>query len=430
MYKRPSLRFVIVVLPLLLTGSIASSQTSQTKQPKQATQAKQNQTPDDKPRKVKREPDNAYTQWIKEDVSLIITPAEREAFAKLKTNEEREQFIRIFWRQRDPDPDTEENEYREQYYERMAYANEHFSSGKPGWMTDRGRIFVKFGKPDDIESHPSGGPYQQTGYEGTDSITAYPFEKWFYRYIAGVGSGIEIEFVDPTGSGEYRFARNSGEKNAQAHLPGAGRDPLELGSLREPGGPFAIIERLRDLENPPEIDRKNPGGGSIPTPIIDDNPLDFSVRADFFKLSETRVLTAFTVQTDNKDLVFTDSGGLQTARLNIFGRIITPTDRRVGAFEDSVVTTATAAELASTKERASAYSKVVPLEPGRYRADVVVRDIISGATGVRHFAFQVPRYDANKLSTSSMILAAKLESMEGRLAADQFMIGQTKVIPN
>ena len=178
MLKKSGLRLVIAILSLLLISSLAASQALQAKPPKQVKQAKQNQTPDDQPRKIKAEPANAYTRWINEDVAPIITDPERRAFEKLKTDEEREQFIKIFWGQRDPSPDTEENEYRDQYYERLAYANEHFSSGKPGWMTDRGRIYIKFGKPDEIEAHPSGGSYERTSYEGGGTTTTYPFEKW------------------------------------------------------------------------------------------------------------------------------------------------------------------------------------------------------------------------------------------------------------
>lgn len=418
------LRFATVILALFLTSSFASSQSKQVKRP--------TQTPDDRLRKIKAEPNNAYTRWINEDVAPIITDDERRAYAKLKTDEEREQFVKIFWDQRDPDPDTEENEYREEHYERLAYANEHFSSGKPGRMTDRGRIYIKFGKPDEIEAHPAGGLYQRQSYEGGGSTTTYPFEKWFYRYIPGVRSGVEIEFVDSSGSGEYRIARDFSDKDAMAHVPGYAPASAQLqgaGYLREQDSPFARIELLRDLEKAPEIERKYldiiTGG-----PKIDDNPLNFDVRADYFKLSDNRVLTAFTVQTENKELAFKDSGGLLTARLNIFGRIIAVTERRVGTFEDVVTTTSTVAELADAQERRSAYSKVTILEPGHYRADVLVRDIVSGATGIRHFGFQVPRYEDGKLATSSMILAAKLESMEGREAVGQFVIGQTKVIPN
>ena len=431
MLKKSGLRLVIAILSLLLISSLAASQALQAKPPKQVKQAKQNQTPDDQPRKIKAEPANAYTRWINEDVAPIITDPERRAFEKLKTDEEREQFIKIFWGQRDPSPDTEENEYRDQYYERLAYANEHFSSGKPGWMTDRGRIYIKFGKPDEIEAHPSGGSYERTSYEGGGTTTTYPFEKWFYRYIPGVRSGVEIEFVDSSGSGEYRIARDFSEKDAGAHMPGYVPTPDSLfgsGSLREQDGPFAKAELLRDLEKAPEIERKFLEG--IGTPKLDDNPLNFDVRADYFKLSDNRVITAFTVQTENRDLAFTDSGGLQVAKLNIVGRIVDLTERRVGAFEDSVTTTATVAELTGARDRRSAYSKVVVLAPGRYKIDVIARDVVSGAAGVRHLGLEVPKYEDGKLATSSMILAARIENVGGAEASNQFVIGQTKVIPN
>src|SRR5262252_7634449 len=164
----------------------------------------------------------ALRRWLDDDVGYIITNEERAAFKKLQTDEEREQFIESFWLRRDPTPDTIDNEYKDDHYERIAYANEHFTSGIPGWKTDRGRIYITYGKPDEKETHPMGGSYERPSYEGGGSTSTYPFEVWFYRYIAGVGSGIEIEFVDPTGSGEYRIARNPYEKDALLHVPGAG----------------------------------------------------------------------------------------------------------------------------------------------------------------------------------------------------------------
>src|SRR5437762_13943483 len=96
------------------------------------------QDPSTKPRNVKPELKKAYKDWLDKDVTYIITDEERKAFKKLATDDERERFIEEFWRRRDPDPDTEENEFKEEYYERIAYANEHFSSGIPGWKADRG----------------------------------------------------------------------------------------------------------------------------------------------------------------------------------------------------------------------------------------------------------------------------------------------------
>jgi GWxTD domain-containing protein len=404
--------------------------------------------PTSKPRNVKPELKKAYKDWLDKDVTYIITDEERKAFKKLANDDERERFIEEFWRRRDPDPDTDENEFKEEYYERIAYANEHFSSGIPGWKTDRGRIWIMYGKPDGRETHPMGGAYERPSYEGGGSTTTYPFEVWFYRYIAGVGSGIEIEFVDPTGSGEYRIARNPNEKDAMLMIPGAGLTLSEQLGLtdkadrisssggignsqyqREQDSPFSRLQLLADLSRPPQV-KFNDLATAVNTGIVEENPLNFDLRIDFFRQSDERVITAFTIQAENKDLVFQDSGGLQQARMNIFARITSVAGRRVGIFEDPVITTATAQELTEARDRKSAYQKAVPLVPGTYKVDVIVRDTASGATGLKQLGFTVPKYDSEKLSTSTMILAAKLESLNDQPAVGQFVIGTTKVIPN
>ena len=412
-----------------------------------AQSQKQNQDPTDKPRNVKPELKKAYKDWLDKDVTYIITDEERKAFKKLATDDERERFIEEFWRRRDPDPDTDENEFKEEYYERIAYANENFASGIPGWKTDRGRMWIMYGKPDGRETHPMGGSYDRPSYEGGGNTSTYPFETWFYRYIPGVGSGIEIEFVDPTGSGEYRIARNPNEKDALLMIPGGGltlseqlgltdrgdrilNNGLSQGRfVREQDNPFSRLQLLADLSRPPQV-KFNDLATMVGTGVVEDNPLNFDVRVDFFRQSDERVITAFTIQTENKDLVFSDSGGLQQARINIFGKVTSVAGRRVTIFEDPVITTATAEELTEAKDRKSAYQKAVPLLPGVYKVDVIVRDVTSGATGIRHVGFTVPKYDPAKLSTSTLILAAKLESLSDQPAVGQFVIGQTKVIPN
>lgn len=193
------------------------------------TSLAQKTSPEEKPRRIKSEIKKAYVNWTS-DVAPILTQAEREAWTRLATDEEREQFILDFWHRRDPNPETEENEFKEEYYERLAYVDEHFSSGKPGRLTDRGRIYVKFGKPDEVESHPAGGTYEREPSEGGGTTSTYPFEKWFYRNIAGVSSGVELEFVDPTGSGEYRLARNPDEKDALLQTGGVQQSRRLTGS--------------------------------------------------------------------------------------------------------------------------------------------------------------------------------------------------------
>ncbi|HXF43649.1 MAG TPA: GWxTD domain-containing protein, partial [Pyrinomonadaceae bacterium] len=361
-----------------------------------------------KPRNVKPELKDVYKKWLNTDVAPIITKEERRAFMALQTDEERENFIENFWRRRDPNPDTEENEYREEYYERVAYANEHFTSGIPGWKTDRGRIYIAWGKPDSIESHPSGGAYDRPSWEGGGTTTTYPFEIWFYRHLEGVGDGIEIEFVDPTGTGEYRIARSPYEKDALLMVPGAGltlAESLGLADkadritgvnsnntfLREQDMPFRRLEIITALERPPQVKFSDlMSVASSDSGVLDNNPLPFDLRVDFFRQSEDRVIAAITVQTDNRSLQFEDVGGLKQARLNIFGRITAVSGKRSGIFEDSVTTNATTEELTEMRERKSVYQKAIALTPGTYKVDVVVRDVGTGNKGVISQGFTVP----------------------------------------
>ena len=400
-------------------------------------------------RNVKKEVNDVYKKWKNNDVAYIITPEEKKAFDALKSDEERENFIENFWRRRDPNPDTEENEYRDQYYERIAYANEHFASGIPGWKTDRGRIYIAWGKADSVESHPSGGSYDRPSYEGGGSTTTYPFEIWFYRHLDNVGDGIEIEFVDPTGSGEYRIARDANEKDALRTVPGAGLTTSEQLGLsnkgdrisgqgngqqnfqREQDSPFRRLEIQNNLFHPPAVkfsDLQGIAGGD--SGVLDSNPLKFDLRVDFFRQSDDRVIAAFTVQTGNKELTFEQVGGLQQATMNIFGRVTAVSGKRSGIFEDSVTADASAVELAEAKDRKSVYQKAIALAPGTYKVDVVVRDVKSGSKGIQNLGFVVPRYDEKKLSTSSLVLTSKLRSTNERDIGQMFVVGNAKVIPN
>ncbi len=403
----------------------------------------------DQARKVGKELNQAYKKWLSEDVKYIITKEEEKAFRALQTDEERENFIEYFWRRRDPNPDTEENEYRDEYYERIAYANERFTSGIPGWRTDRGRIYIAWGKPDSVESHPAGGSYDRPSYEGGGSTTTYPFEIWFYRNLDGVGSGVEIEFVDPTGTGEYRIARNANEKDALLFVPGAGmtiNEQLGIDSradrisgvnnnnnnyMRQQDMPFSRLQLMTDLQRPPQpkfSDLAELAGST--GPIISDNPLPFDLRIDFFRQSEDRVIVTFTVQASNKGLSFKNEGGLETARLNVYGRITAVSGKRSGIFEDAITTYATTEELSSTQDRKSVYQRALALTPGTYKVDVVVRDVETGNRGIINQGFAVPRYDEKTLSTSSLVLASTLRGTDERDIGAMFVIGGAKVIPN
>ncbi|HEY8459967.1 MAG TPA: GWxTD domain-containing protein [Blastocatellia bacterium] len=398
---------------------------------------------------------SVYKRWKDEDVRWIITDEERKVFDSLKTDDEREQFIEQFWFIRDPDPDTDVNEYREEYYQRIAYANEHFTSGIPGWKTDRGRIYIMFGKADQIESHPSGGSYDRPAWEGGGTTSTYPFEIWWYRYIEGVGSDVEIEFVDPTGSGEYRIARSPNEKDALLYTPnagltlseqlglttkadriayggyGAGNMNGQLFGQRAKDNPFEKLDLLARLSRPPKVKFNELAAAAesdLPKPSFD--TLDAALNINMMRVTENAVLTSFTVQMSNEDLVYKEVGGLPQAAINIYAKITNVSGRRAGLFEDVVTSSFTPEALAIGVQQKSAYEKNVVLPPGNYKIDLVVRDVNSGKTGVLKQGFTVPKYEEEKLATSTMILASKIEPLNGRLASGQFVKGSLKVMPN
>ena len=221
-----------ISLSILLGLSLARPQddTSKKKSSAQSETIARPMTEKERKAKQKKQRDELatpYKKWLNEDVAYIISDEERAAFKKLNNDEERETFIENFWLRRDPSPDTEENEFKEEHYRRIAYANEHYASGIPGWKTDRGRIYITFGPPDEIEDHSSGGFYERPPEEGGGETSTFPFQQWRYRYIEGIGNNIIIEFVDPTMSGEFRMTSDPSEKDALLYVPGAGLTLME-----------------------------------------------------------------------------------------------------------------------------------------------------------------------------------------------------------
>jgi GWxTD domain-containing protein len=434
-------RIVGVILLLMMVAGTMPAALAQDKKQK-----------DPNERKKKEELKSVYKKWMDEDVNYIITDEERKAFKALKTDEERDQFIEQFWLRRDPDPDTPENEYKDQYFERIQYANEHYASGVQGWKTDRGRIYITFGKPDEIESHPAGGSYDRPSYEGGGNTTTYPFETWWYRYIEGIGSDIEIEFVDPSGSGEYRIARSPNEKDALLYVPGAGLTLAEslglsnksdriagygvsgngqLFGQRAKDQPFERLQLLADLQRAPAT-RFPDLKVKADLPEIASDILPFSVRTDFFRLGNESVATSFTMQFDHADLAFKNQGGVYSAQANIYAQLTSLSGRRAGSFEDTIQTGRFAEDqLQAAQAQRSVYQKNLVLPPGRYKLDVVARDITSGKTGILHHSFEVPRYQEKQLATSTIILAASVETLDNRgvIPAGQFIIGRYKVKP-
>jgi GWxTD domain-containing protein len=403
-----------------------------------------------KMKKTLKELDTPYKTWLNEDVVYIITPDERKAFLQLETNEERESFIESFWLRRSSNPDLPTNDFKEEHYRRIAYANEHFASGIPGWKTDRGRIYIIWGPPDEIESHPTGGTWDRPMDEGGGSTTTYPWETWRYRYLEGIQENVILEFVDPSSSGEYHLTMDPSEKDALLHVPGAGLSLLESMGLASKtcrftrsdgtnlptalGGTPASLDEFNRLElyakvqRPPEVKYKDLE--AIVTSRMVRDSLKFQYRTDFLKVTSDTVLVPISVQIPNNQLSFKSKEGVHSAELNIFGRVSTLTDKVVQTFEDPVIKDYPDSLFSGAVKQQSIYQKSLPLRPGLYRLDIVVKDVNSGNVGAINTRLAVPRYDEEKLAASSLILADQIERVPAKqIGTGQFVLGSSKVRP-
>lgn len=403
-----------------------------------------------KMRRTLKELDSAYRQWLTEDVTYIISPEERNAFLQLDTNEEREQFIEQFWLRRSSNPDLPENDFKEEHYRRIAYTNERFASGIPGWKTDRGRMYIMWGPADEVESHPSGGTYDRPMEEGGGSTSTYPWETWRWRYLEGIGENIILEFVDPSGSGEYHMTMDPSEKDALLHVPGAGLSQMEAMGMsskadrftrsdgtnlpKTMGGEpasmneFSRLELYAKVNKPPEVKFKDLE--AIVTSRIVRDQVHFNWRADYLKVTNDTVLVPVTVQVPNRELSFQAKEGIHSAVLNIFGRVTTLTGRVVQTFEDSVSRDFPDSLYQQSLKLQSIYQKAVPLRPGLYRLDLVIKDVQSGNVGVVNSRLAVPRYEDDKLEASSLILADQIEHVPAKqIGSGQFVLGSSKVRP-
>jgi GWxTD domain-containing protein len=399
---------------------------------------------------LRKELETPYRKWLNEDVSYIITDEERAAFKRLQTDEEREQFIENFWLRRDPTPDTVENEFKEEHYRRIAYANEHYASGIPGWKTDRGKIYIMYGPPDEIEDHSSGGFYERPPEEGGGETSTFPFQQWRYRYIEGIGNNIIIEFVDPTMSGEFRMTMDPSEKDALLYVPGAGLTLMEqlglsdktqrfnntdgthlgqaFGGQPESMNEFSRLEQFAKLQKPPAIKFKD-----LEAEVnsrITFNILPAQVRVDYFPITDASVLTYVTMQFQNKDLQFASKEGINKAAVNIYGRITTMTRRIVNTFEQTVEVPAPKEMLKDFQAQRSIYQTNMPLPPGTYRLNLVAKDVNSGTIFNHELRIDVPRLNPDKASSSTVILADIIEPVPMKsIGTGQFIIGDTKVRP-
>lgn len=389
----------------------------------------------------KEQADDYYRKWLEEDAVYIISKEERQVFLKLTGDDEREHFIEQFWQRRDSNPTTAINEFKEEHYRRITYANENFKSGIPGWVTDRGQIYIKFGPPNQREAFVSGGSYERPLTEGGGTTTTYPWEKWFYRDIPGVGSGIEIEFVDPTLSGEYKIALRKSEKDALFNSEGSGNtifedmgvvtraDRLRADIAMRPLGdndslfmdvaqtPFRQLERYFLLKQPAAV-RFDDLRQVVDSRIFYDK-LPYSVSAGSSRINDEASMISLTLSVDPKKLAM-NLGSAETPAnslaLNIYGRVTGLNWKIASEFDDQVTMV-----VGGQKPTEGVYQRKFPLQPGRYKLTTVVKDRNNSRIGSQETLLLVPSYK-EKLSLSSILLAVEASpGRENDSIADGFM---------
>jgi GWxTD domain-containing protein len=427
-------------------ASPKATQTDPLKRPLPEKQRKANA------RALYKELSTTYRKWLDEDVRWIITDEERSAFMQLSNDEERDQFIEAFWQRRDPTPDTEENEFKEEHYRRIAYANEHYAAGIPGWKTDRGRIYIVFGPADEIDSHPSGGTYERPMDEGGGETSTFPFEDWRYRYIEGIGQEVIVEFVDTCMCGDYHMTIDRSEKDALKYTPNAGLTLYEQmgmsnkasrftnGGLEQLGQSpfnndlqtkeFDRLETFAKLQAPPPVKFKDLE--EVVTSKISYNLMPFDVRVDYVRVTGDTVLVPITIQIKDRDITFQNKDGVERGTVNIFGRVTTLTGKIVQTFEEPVQVDIPAELLPKSAENSSIYWKAVPLRisQNRYRLDIAVKDVNGDRKGSWSHAIVVPDYSEDHLASSSLIIADQMEPVAAKnVGTGSFVIGQMKVRP-
>jgi GWxTD domain-containing protein len=393
-----------------------------------------------------------YKKWLEQDVRWIITDTEAQAFKHLSNDEERDAFIESFWQRRNPSPDSPDNEYRDEVYARIQYANEHFAAGKPGYLTDRGHIYIAYGPPDDKESHPSGGTYDRPFDEGGGTTSTFPFEIWHYRYIEGIGDNINLEFVDTCQCGDYHYTIDRSEKDALKNVPnagltleeqsgqasktdrfGSGIEQLGLGSRASQvqSKEFDRIETWAKIMAAPPIKFHDLEAFMTTSKVLTGPPFLFDVRTDYVKVTNDTVIVPITLQIHNSDITFQTKDGVSAGKVEIQGIVTNLTHKMVQSFGDPVEVTTPSELLPGKQKGSSVYWKALALKPGLYKIDIAIKDVNNpDHVGRWTRSVNVPKFDDDVLSHSSLILADEMYRVPSKeIGGGNFVLGDTHVRP-
>lgn len=394
------------------------------------------------------EMDNYFQRWLKQDVVYIISQEEKEVFQVLQTYREKEEFIEEFWRRRDDDQLTVFNQFKEEHYRRLAYANEHFQSGLPGWKTDRGRIYIIYGEPAEVVKNRSRNHYRRSVQGSRNVSPGYVFEIWRYKYIEGIGPDVEVEFVDSSGSGEYHLARvplerNSLLLNSRDHRTVIGEAELLNLKNRSSLSPWHLDQYPKTHRETPfhryhefsrkqrTLDIKSKDLQDLMGVGISRQKLPFRSRHDYFRLNKTAVMVPLTLEIDNQNITFKAKQGDMAARLSVYGIVTSLNNSVIAEFEQDLDISFSSEDLNENLQSNSQYQKVLILKSNnRYKAEVIIKDFYSGHVGFLQIPITVPTA-SEELELSSLVLTNFIAQLREIPSPEEMLvIGDLKVRPN
>lgn len=369
-----------------------------------------------------------YKIWLDQDVPWIITDEERAAFKLLRSDEERDSFIDAFWSRRDPTPDTLMNEYKIEHYHHIVYANEQFGiAGVPGWKSDRGRIYIMHGQPDQVESFPGSGEgipvaknrdviesfpaVKDPNLNPADAAARLPLEVWHYRYLEGVGQDVTLRFVDTCWCGDFRMTMDPAEKGTLLYFPGdwhrTGKD--RIAAVPPPVFTWGTRPTAKFLDLKKYIHG-----------YVNLNPLPFEVRADVIKATDATSLLPITIAIRNRDITFVEDHERRRATLNISGQLVTPSDHVIEEFEDSIDLNLGAGE-SSSKEDRTLYILALAPRNDHYRLEIAIKDVHANRGGSLVTPLDIPDRPGTSFSTSSLVLAERIDPVSRDVDASGFV---------
>jgi GWxTD domain-containing protein len=387
--------------------------------------------------------EEAAELWLEEIAEYIITKSERNVFEGLTTSEERVQFIESFWRRRDPTPETPENEYQTEHYRRLAYANRFLGSGRPGFRTDMGRMYILLGPPDIIDSDPMGRQMHQ-----------YPTEVWIYRRPAHpqLPPNLEIAFVDKYLTGEYELTFNllkdaDATRQLEALIDEPYHDAATLSEMRAWNfgrtgtvhygeGTLHEIERINELALVSQIPERQlqPLATEVTSRFsFGGGALEGERRVEFYRAGDRLVTVPVTLRVPYKDFTFLEKPDQVESRIDIFGRILGPNGEVVDEFDRQETLTVPRDQIERLSKEFLLYQLIFHSPPGEYQLELLVRDNASNTVRTAAEALRVPDFSQQSLFLSSVVLAdqiVKLETPPPAGKKEPFRFGEFEAVPN